>query len=75
MSNAERAFRAIYPNARVETGPSGIHGMLRFSVYAGDYLCAASLTRANAFKCALHGAEIGNITPDPEEVSQIGGAA
>lgn len=68
-SKAELAFREKYPNTRVESVPSHIPGLTRYRVFAGDYLCAESVSRAFAFSTALHDAEDGIITPDPHEVS------
>lgn len=69
MSKSERAFRAKYPYARHEvTERRGVLGALpRFTVYAGDYLCAESWQLARAYRNALEAAELGYITPDPDE--------
>lgn len=67
ISNAERDFRAKYPNARVSMRKDRFGTMV--SVYAGDYLCAESYSRANAFSNALEWEREGYILPDPDEVS------
>lgn len=71
QSNAEREFRSKYPNARfvVEKDRFG----KRFTVYAGDYLCADSHSRAAAFSNALAWSESGLITPDPNEAASTAG--
>jgi hypothetical protein len=61
MSKSEREFRALYPNARVVAEPA------RCTVYAGDYLCAESFTRARAFRLALTYVRERYIQPDPAE--------
>ena len=68
VSNAEKQFRAEYPNARHTSTPDRFGPFYR--VYAGDYLCAESYSLANAYKDALDWAHDGLITPDPDEVSR-----
>lgn len=72
-SKAERDFCREYPNARVEIKESGICGMPRYVIYAGNYRCAESLNKVTAFRHALHQARLGNITPDPNEFPTVGG--
>jgi hypothetical protein len=67
MSHYEMRFRAKYPHTRVVESPSGVHGMSKFTVYAGDYVCADGLSKLSAFKRALAYEESGLITPDPDE--------
>lgn len=68
MSNAEREFRAEFPHTRVEKELSTF-GM-RYRVFAGDYLCDESYSRALAFGRALLYYRDGYITPDPDERSE-----
>lgn len=69
MSNAEREFRAAYPNARIERHRTRWSGVYNYQVYAGDYLCAESYAPRLAFAQALEWARTGLITPDPSEPS------
>lgn len=69
ISEAEKQWRERFPYTRVETEPSGIHGMVRYTVYAGDYLCAVSIDRKRAFLTAWQDLSSGTITPDPNEQS------
>lgn len=73
-SGYEQRFRAKYPNTRLVTEPSG-GGLVRYTVFAGDYPCGQSITRYRAFKFALHAEEAGLITPDPSEFGAEGSAA
>jgi len=69
QSKAEREFRTKFPNTRVSVEESAIRGMDRYTVYAGDYLCAQALSAARAFRAALDYDAHGIITPDPLEVA------
>jgi hypothetical protein len=66
--NYEKEFRAKYPHARVMTDRV-CHSLVRYTVYAGDYICAESVSRATAFRVAFKQAEFGTITPEPTEQS------
>jgi hypothetical protein len=67
-SKAETAFREKYPNARVEV--EKVLGTLKvYHVYAGDYPCASSVSKMQAFRNALQHEQAGDITPDPNEVA------
>lgn len=71
-SKFEKMFRAEYPNARLVVEP--ISGSIRrYTVYAGDYLCAQSVGRHHTFMVAYMDAHRGTITPDPNEVATTDG--
>jgi hypothetical protein len=68
QTKAEIAFRARYPNARVFVGRVVLIRS-RYTILAGDYLCAEGPTVALAFREALRQDDAGNIKPDPSEVA------
>ena len=68
MSKDEAEFRRRFPHANVrDTGRE----YCRFAVYAGAYICAEGSTKATAFRTALHYADQGLITPDPDEPEEF----
>jgi hypothetical protein len=67
QSKAEIAFRAKCSNARVFDGK--VFNRSRYTIFAGDYICAEGPTVALAFREALRQEESGNIKPDPSEVA------
>jgi len=67
QSKAEIAFRDKYPNARVFD--CRVFFRCRYTIFAGDYLCAEGPTVALASREALRQEEAGNIKPDPTEVA------
>ena len=70
MTQAEKQFRAKYPNTRLVVEKVGVGTLgMRYTVYAGDYLCAESWNKQRAFAQALELEEAGFIQPDPNEVS------
>jgi hypothetical protein len=68
MSKFEREFRRRFPHARVTTEPAGAQ-MTRYTVFAGNYICAFGLSKRDAFKRALEDVNAGFIQPDPDEVA------
>lgn len=70
QSKAEREFRRRFPHTRLEVesyGSGTLDAYKRYVVYAGDYLCTASVDRAHSFKQALEWVNAGLISPDPAE--------
>lgn len=65
----EARFKAFYPFARHTVDP--LCGTLkRFTVYAGNYVCAEATTKEGAYKRALEYEAEGYIQPDPEETTE-----
>lgn len=69
LSKAEKEFTHRFPHTRVEETPKGKYALPTFKVFAGDYLCAESYTRTQAFAESLRLVDQGLITPDPHELS------
>jgi hypothetical protein len=71
LSNAEKDFKALYKNARHVADRETLG--TKFTVYAGDYLCAESYSRQNAYNNALEWTQAGFIQPDRDEVATTNG--
>ncbi len=69
ISNAEKQFRAEFPYTRLEKRLDKFGTI--FAVYAGDYPCEESYSRALAFQKSLLYVREGYLTPDPEEQSKV----
>jgi hypothetical protein len=67
QSKGEIAFRAKYPNGRIHDSKAA--WKRRYSVFAGDYLCAEGPTVALTYREAVRQERLGNISPDPNEVA------
>jgi hypothetical protein len=63
---SEQKFKAEFPHAR-HTVEAVCGTLKRFTVYAGDYVCAEACTKERAYRLALEYVEAGYITPDPKE--------
>ena len=62
----EAQFREKYPYARHTKEPF-LGTLKRYTVYAGDYLCAEACTKERADKLALEYEAEGFIQPEPTE--------